>query len=184
MRNSYLASLQFLLFFILCELKTKTTIAESWPTTLQSSTVKLLGLFPEQTDIEPKNDMWTIHCRSMFKAAILLSQRYNITLEGQLVDYEETLTDNDVMVMVDHTCQKVSTSNIVGIVGPAYSSEVRFIASFAYRLGIVAVSYAATNPDLSTIDNEAFYRTVPSDENTALSIIKLFLQYKWKSCTI
>lgn len=85
---------------------------------------------------------------------------------------------------VDDTCHKVSTSNIVGFIGSAYSSEVRYLATFAYQLGILSVSYSATSPDLSTIDTGAFYRVVPSAKNTALSTTILLQQYKWKSCNI
>ncbi|CAF4488151.1 unnamed protein product, partial [Rotaria sp. Silwood2] len=174
--------MQLLLFSIRCISKTETTVELSWP--VSSSVVKLLGFFPRQADEESKNDMWTIHCRSMFRAAIVLSQQYNITFQGQFLTYEEIITDDDIMVTVDQTCQKVLASNIVGFIGPAYSSEARYLASFAYRLGILSVSYSATSPDLSTIDNGAFYRVVPSDENTALSLTILFKQYKWKSCII
>ncbi|CAF3283998.1 unnamed protein product [Rotaria sp. Silwood2] len=174
--------IQLLLFSIRCISKTETTVELSWP--VSSSVVKLLGFFPRQADEESKNDMWTIYCRSMFRAAIVLSQQYNITFQGQFLTYEEIITDDDIMVTVDQTCQKVLASNIVGFIGPAYSSEARYLASFAYRLGILSVSYSATSPDLSTIDNGAFYRVVPSDENIALSPTILFKQYKWKSCII
>ncbi|CAF4071098.1 unnamed protein product [Adineta steineri] len=173
MQNS--RSFKLLLFFsILWKLKAEST----WPTT--SSAVKLLGIFPRQSG----NNVLIIHSRSMFRAAILLSQQYNITFQGQHLTYEEILTDNDIMVTFNHTCQKVSTSNIAGFVGPAYSNEARYVASFAYRLGILDVSYSTTSPDLSTIDTGAFYRVSPSDEKTVLGIKILFQQYKWKSCII
>ncbi|CAF4794372.1 unnamed protein product [Rotaria sp. Silwood1] len=120
----------------------------------------------------------------MFRAAIILSERYNITFQEEFIGYEEILTDDKIMLTVDQTCEKVSTSNIVGFVGPAYSSEARYMASFAYQLGIISVSYSATSPDLSTINNGAFFRVVPSDENTVLGMTILFQQYKWKSCII
>lgn len=82
--NSNMRILQLLLFSVLYQLKAETIEGLRWPTT--SSTVKLLGLFPRQTVEESKNDMWIIHCRSMFRAAIVLSQRYNITFQGQYLD--------------------------------------------------------------------------------------------------
>ncbi|CAF3309520.1 unnamed protein product [Rotaria sp. Silwood2] len=120
----------------------------------------------------------------MFRAAIILSQQYNITFQGQFLGYEEIITDDDIMGTIDHTCEKVLRSSIVGFVGPADSTEARYLALFAYRLGIISVSYSATSPDLSIIDNEAFYRVVPSDENILLSITTLFQRYKWKSSII
>ena len=180
MRNC--AHLVLLLFAILCKLNTGTTAGIDWPR--NSSGVKLFGFFPQQAEGQSKNDMWVIHVRSMFRAAIILSQQYNIKLQGQFLTYEEITTGNDPMVIVDQICQKVLTSNAYGFVGSAYSSEARYLASFAYRLGISSVSYSATSPDLSNIDNGAFFRLVPSDENTASSIITLFQQYMWKSCIV
>ncbi|UJR38682.1 hypothetical protein I4U23_031348 [Adineta vaga] len=181
MRN--LASVQLILFlFLSWKLKAEIAVESSWPTT--SSNIKLLGFFPQLSKKQSGSDLWIVHCRSMFRAAILLSQQYNITFQGQYLTYEEILTDNDVIMTFNQTCQKVSTSNIVGFVGPAYSNEARYIASFAYRLGILDVSYATTSPDLSTIDTGAFYRISPSDEKTVYGIKILFQQYKWKSCII
>lgn len=176
------AYLVLLLFTILCKLNTGTTAGSNWST--NSSGIKLLGLFPQQTEGQSEKDMWVIHCRYMFRAAIILSQRYNIKLQGQVLTYGEITTGDDPMIIVDQICQKVPTSNIYGFVGPAYSSEARYLASFSHRLGISSVSYSATSPDLSNIDNGAFFRVVPSDENAASSIIALFRQYAWKSCIV
>ncbi|CAF1195853.1 unnamed protein product [Rotaria sordida] len=153
-----------------------------WP--VRSSMVKLIGFFPLQADKQSNTSMWSSHCRSMFKSAVILSQQYHITFQGQYLDYEEIITEDDAIVALDHACQKVSTSNIVGFVGPAYSNEVRILASFAFRLGILSISYSATSPGLSTIDNGAFYRINPSDENIVIGIAVLFQQYTWKSCII
>ena len=158
-------------------------MGHNWPVIL--SDFNLVGLFPLQANEESENDMWIIHSRAMFHVAILLSQKYNMTFQGQYLTYEEIITNGDIILTVgDDICQKVLTSNIVGFVGPAYSSEARYIASLAHRLGILSVSYSATSPDLSTIDNGAFYRVVPSDENMISSITRLFQQNKWKSCII
>ncbi|CAF3907163.1 unnamed protein product, partial [Rotaria sp. Silwood1] len=153
-----------------------------WP--VRSSMVKLIGFFPSQADKHSKTNMWSIHCRSMFKSAVILSQQYNITFQGQYLDYEEIITEDDALITLDHACQKVSTSNIVGFVGPAYSNEVRILTLFAFRLGILSISYSATSPGLSTIDNGAFYHIIPSDENIVIGIAVLFQQYTWKSCII
>lgn len=177
-----LISLQLLWFSILWILRTEKTIALDWP--VSSTSVKLIGIFPQETDGKSKNNMWTIHCSSMFRAAILLSQKYNITFQNEFIGYDEIITDHDVITIAENTCKKVSISNIVGFVGPAYSSEAQYLASLAKRLGITGISYSATASDLSAIDNGAFFRVVPSDENTVLSLAILFQQYKWKSSVI
>ena len=178
----YLGHLQLLLFSILWQSRAGTTEAPSWP--VSSSTVNLLGIFPRQTEETSKNDMWIFHCRAMFRAAILLAQQYNMTFQDEYLGYEEIATDDDVIVTVDQTCKKVSESNVVGFVGPAYSSEARYLASLAQRLRIISVSYSASSPELSTIDTGGFYRVVPSDESTVSGIVLLFQRFKWKSSII
>ena len=91
------------------------------------------------------------------------------------MDGKSAQTGGDVIDALSSTCQAISTSNIVGIVGPAFSREAHFIAPFAEKIGIPVISYAATDPDLSDRNAyPAFYRTVPSDNAAALAIAKLF----------
>ncbi|CAF0884969.1 unnamed protein product [Didymodactylos carnosus] len=156
----------------------------SWIET-NSSTIQLLGLFPKDLKNVSKFDLWSNHSRSLFKAAIILANRSNFTFGGHHLGWHESTTENDVMSALSCACEKVLTSHIVGIVGPAYSNEVRFISPFAYRTGIPIVGYAATNPDLSDLtSNEAFYRLPPSDRVAAFAIAKLFQNFNWSSCTL
>ncbi|CAF3075939.1 unnamed protein product [Rotaria sp. Silwood2] len=121
----------------------------------------------------------------MFKAAVLLSHQYNITIEGQFIGWQAMETSGDVIDSISSTCLAVSSAKIIGIIGPAYSREAHIIAPFANRIGIPAISYAATDPDLSDrITYPAFYRTVPSDYTAALSIAQLFIKFNWTSCII
>ncbi|CAF1651548.1 unnamed protein product, partial [Didymodactylos carnosus] len=143
---------------------------QEWPSVNASlDYVQLLGLFPAYD--------------SQLFSPILLAQRSGILLENRyLIHYAEVVTnsnDNGLSIL-DHTCQKVTQMTITGIVGPAYSSEVRFIAPYTSRIGLPLISYSATNPDLSdTSMYSSFYRLAPSDSNLALAIIKLFELYKW-----
>ncbi|CAF0899854.1 unnamed protein product [Rotaria sordida] len=121
----------------------------------------------------------------MFKAAILLSQKYNLTIEGQSIGWQTVETDGNVINTLSSTCRAISTSNIVGIVGPILSREAHVIANFAKTIGIPVISYSATDPDLSDRNiYPAFYRTIPSDNTAALSITKLFIRFNWTSCII
>jgi ABC-type amino acid transport substrate-binding protein/ABC-type branched-subunit amino acid transport system substrate-binding protein len=121
----------------------------------------------------------------MFKAAILLSQQYNITVEGQFIGWQSVQTGGDAMNALGNTCQAISTSNIIGIVGPALSRESHVIAHFGAKIGIPVVSYASTDPELSDENiYPAFHRTVPSDTTAALAIANLFMQFNWTSCII
>ena len=121
----------------------------------------------------------------MFQAAMLLSRQYNITVDGEFIGWELIENADDVMNTLRGTCLEISTSNIVGIVGPALSREAHVIAPFSAKLDIPVISYASTDPDLS--DRSAystFYRTVPSDNAAASVITKLFIKFNWTSCII
>ncbi|CAF5120945.1 unnamed protein product, partial [Rotaria sp. Silwood1] len=127
----------------------------------------------------------SVHSRAMFKAAVLLSQQYNITIEGQFIGWQTVQTGASPIAAVSGVCQALSTSDIFGIVGPSLSLEVPIIAEFAKEVGIPAVSYAATNPDFSNRNMyPAFYRVVPSDSAAAIAIVKLFIRFNWTSCII
>ncbi|CAF2526160.1 unnamed protein product [Rotaria sp. Silwood2] len=121
----------------------------------------------------------------MFKAAVLLSQQYNLTIEGQSIGWQTAETSGNVINALSSTCRAILTSNIVGIVGPALSREAHVIANFAQTIGIPVISYSATDPELSDRNvYPAFYRTVPSDNTAALLITKLFIRFNWTSCII
>ncbi|CAF1610757.1 unnamed protein product, partial [Adineta ricciae] len=155
----------------------------SWPLFTNSS-VQLLGLFPDAENTTEPTD-FSVHPRAMFMAAIVLAQRYGITVDREFIGWDIAQTGGNAIGAVRSTCQKVASSDIIGIVGPAYSRETAVIAPFAESLNIPIISHAATNPSLS--DRNAyptFYRTVPSDASVTLPIVELFLRYSWKSCVI
>ncbi|CAF1139634.1 unnamed protein product, partial [Rotaria sordida] len=72
----------------------------------------------------------------MFKAAVLLSQQYNITIDGQFIDWQVAQTYGKTINAMSSTCQAISSSQIVGIVGPTLSRETPIIAEFGERIGI------------------------------------------------
>ncbi|CAF4029539.1 unnamed protein product [Rotaria sp. Silwood2] len=158
-------------------------VKATWPL-LNSSTIQLLGIFSDEVNASQPFEI-AIHSRAMFKAAVILSQQYNIAIEGQFIGWNVAQTGGKVINAMSSTCQAASTSNIVGIVGPVYSRESPIVAGFGERVGIPVISYAATDPDLSDRNAyPAFYRTVPSDTAAASAIVKLFMRFNWTSCTI
>ena len=161
-------------------------VSTAWPSSssTSSSTPQLLGLFPDGENM-PDTMGISVHSRAMFKAAVLLSQQYNITINGEYLQWQAGYTGGQMIDALSGTCQAVSAANILGIVGPALSREALLIAAFVRKIGIPVVSYAATDPDLSDRMNyRAFYRTVPSDNAAAFAIAKLFMRYNWTSCVI
>ena len=144
-------------------------IQGSWPT-LNEHTIKILGLFQEDFNI-PKSKSELTQFVSLFKAAILLSQRYNITVNGQFIGWHIEQTNGSVMETLRRVCDVVLTSNIIGIVGPRLSREAHTIADFAKTIGLPVVSYAATDPDLSSRSAfPSFYRTIPPDTSASVAI--------------
>jgi len=173
-----------LLHFLVGQLHVHYAVA-TWPL-MNTSTIQLLGLFPDEANgSESETITLSVHSRAMFKAAIVLSQQLNFTVEGQLIGWQVLQTDSTTLGPLISACRIMPTSNIVGIVGPAFSNQAANIATLAGIVGIPAISYGATDPALSnkTI-YPAFYRTVPSDYAAALAITKLFIQYNWTSCII
>ena len=176
-------SFRWLYLYVLFGYINKRYVLATWPS-LKSSKRQLLGIFHDRLNMtEPTS--WFLQSRAMFISAILLSQQYNITMERQFMGWKVVRGDGNVMNTLSSTCQLISNSSIVGIVGPSFSTESHVIAPFAAKLGIPVISHAATDPDLS--DRQAypsFYRTVPADNTAALAIAKLFIKLNWKSCII
>ncbi|CAF3100389.1 unnamed protein product, partial [Rotaria sp. Silwood2] len=118
----------------------------------------------------------------MFQAAIILSQQYNITIETQFIGWQSIQTGRDGTNALSNTCSVISTSNIVGMVGPEFSSESLLIAPFAAKIGIPVISHASTDPELSDRSTySVFHRTVPSDNIAASTIVDLFIRFNWTS---
>ena len=158
-------------------------VRTDWPS-FDSSKIQLLGLFPDASNIS-KSTTLSSHSRAMFKAAIILSHRYNITVGGEFIDWKAVQTTGDAIGAFRSSCLTLSTSDVVGIVGAAYSKESRMIALFGKEIGIPVISYASTDPELSDRNTyPAFYRTVPADNTAALVLVNLFHQYNWTSCII
>ena len=158
-------------------------VSADWPST-QTFPIQLLGLFPDPENTSRPN-LNSLHARAMFKAAILLAHEYNMTIGGQSVGWQVVQTGGKIVNATRKSCLHISTSNVVGIVGPQLSRESRIIAPFAKTLEIPMISYGATDPALSDRNKyPAFFRTIPSDAGAAQAIVRLFIKYAWKSCVI
>lgn len=172
-----------LLFITILELFCVPYASASWPSS-DSSGIQLLGLFGRPADVSNFSD-FVNDTRAMFQAAILLSHEYNITIEGKFIGWQIAQTIGEAIDTLSSTCSAVSSGKVVGIVGPVYSREAEVIAAYANRIGIPAISYSATSPELTDrFAYPAFFRTVPSDDIAALSIVQLFRKFNWTSSII
>ncbi|CAF4230581.1 unnamed protein product [Rotaria socialis] len=158
--------------------------------------VQILGLFPEQGDTLSHNPNvnqsghWTNQCMQMFRAAIVLASDYKIYVDGQPI--ASTILNTNIesngfaeLELVCRTMCNRTDSDIVGVVGPASSTKVRYLGPFAARIHLPLISYSATNADLDDAYNYAtFYRTIPSDTLLAEAVVQLFNFFSWSSCII
>ncbi|CAF3298414.1 unnamed protein product [Rotaria sp. Silwood2] len=163
---------------------------------VSSDRIQIIGLFPkpdqlESDVLESHNTVrWSTQAMAMFHTAILLSHKYGIRIGGHPINYSiiETMTDVNRFSALHLICEHSSDhreASIVGIVGPATSNDVRFLAPFAAQIGLPLISYSATNADFS--DSRlypTFYRTVPSDRLLVEAIVELFKQFSWTSCIL
>ncbi|CAF3644406.1 unnamed protein product [Adineta steineri] len=180
---SSLWSLRWLWVYLLIGQFAISNVKTAWPTS-DSTNIQLLGIFGNGLNMNDSTP-GTLWSRAMFNAAMLLSQQYNITIDGQFIGSQLVASGGITMNALSSSCLLISTSNIVGIVGPTFSRETQVIAPFAAQLSIPVVSYSATDPGLS--DRGAyptFYRTVPSDTTAALTIAQLFMKFNWTSSII
>ncbi|CAF3607435.1 unnamed protein product [Adineta steineri] len=176
-------SLRWLWVYLLIGQFAISNVRTAWPAS-NSSSIQLLGIFGNGLNMNDSSP-GTLWSRAMFNTAILLSQQYNITIDGQFIGSQLVASGGITMNALSSSCLLISTSNIVGIVGPTFSRETQVIAPFAAQLSIPVVSYSATDPGLS--DRGAyptFYRTVPSDTTAALTIAQLFMKFNWTSSII
>ena len=154
------------------------SVKTNWPLT-NLSTINLLGLFPDAPNTTQPTTLST-HPEAMFKAAILLSQQYNIKIQGKYIGWQMVETGGDVMNCFKGACKALPNSSIVGIVGPAYSRETDSLAAFAGTINLPVISYSATNTDLSDRSRyKSFFRTVSPDKAAAVAMVDLFLRYNW-----
>lgn len=153
-----------------------------WPSSAPSS-VQLLGLFENAS--ASTATLLSTHSRAMFKAAVVLAQRYSMTAGQQQIGWQTVQTDGNPISTLSGVCRRLSTSNIAGIVGPELSAETTIIGAFAETVGLPVISHASTDPRLSNrMSYPTFYRTVPSDSKTALAIAKLLIRFNWLSCIL
>ena len=156
-----------------------------WPSFNDSSYIYLLGLFIKHRTLMLKHYQ-TVAEPNMFRAAVLLSQKYNITVNGKQFAYHiEDTSGRDVIDTLDRTCRAIQKNKVLGIVGPEYSIEAKTISRFATRIGLPVMGYSTTDPELSNRNAyQTFYRLPPSDIITAQALLKLYQKYKWNSTNV
>ncbi|XP_057796661.1 glutamate receptor 3.7 [Salvia miltiorrhiza] len=75
---------------------------------------------------------------------------------------------------------KVIENEVVAIIGPQSSAIARIISHIATGLQIPVVSYAATDPSLSSLQFPFFVRTAPPDSTQMLAMADLVDLHGWK----
>ena len=100
-----------------------------WPRS-NSSQLRLLGLFPDSpNEYDSETASLSVHSLAMFKAAILLSQKYILTTGRQYLGWKIGHTGGDMIGALNSTCVAMPTAIILGIIDPALSREAHVIAA-------------------------------------------------------
>ncbi len=161
-----------------------------------ADTVRIIGIFPKpenapSCDLQSNTSVhWLTQSIAMFRAAVVLANWYKIYVNDHPIDHTivQTTTDGNGFAALELLCQSITDetkSDVVGIVGPASSTNARFLAPLAAHIELPLVSYAATNAELDDVYMyETFYRTVPSDILLAEAIVQLFEYFSWTTCTM
>ncbi|KAL8511178.1 hypothetical protein ACS0TY_017849 [Phlomoides rotata] len=93
------------------------------------------------------------------------------------------------VIMEDSSCSvfmglikafQVIEKEVVAIVGPQSSAIARLVSHVADGLQIPMISYAATDPTLSSVQFPYFLRSSPSDSNQMAAIADVIGLYGWK----
>ncbi|CAF1973022.1 unnamed protein product [Rotaria magnacalcarata] len=163
--------------------------SSTWPsfTNKNGSYIYFMGLFLKyRTSTTLAKHFQTSAEPAMFRAAILLAQRLNMTINGKQIAYHiEETSGCDVIEALNSTCVYIAEYQILGIVGPEYSTEAKTLASFGNRAGLPIIGYSTTEPELSDrYTYRTFYRLPPSDVIKALALLKLFQKYKWSFANV
>ncbi|CAF2852698.1 unnamed protein product [Rotaria sp. Silwood2] len=161
----------------------------TWPsfTNENNSYIYLLGLFLQQRSKTTLTKHFQTSAEpALFRAAILLAQQSNITINGKQIAYRvEETSGRDIIEALDRTCIAIAEDEVFGIVGPEYSTEAKTLARFGNRSGLPVVGYSTTEPELSDRNAyKTFYRLPPSDVIKARALLKLFQKYKWNSTNV
>lgn len=153
-----------------------------WPLFNDSSYNYILGLFSKQ----PNPMLTTPEERAMFMSAIILSQQYNMTINGKQFAYRvEETNERDEIDALDRTCLSITQNQILGIVGPTGSNEAKATARLCNRIGLPVVSHSSTAPGLSDRNAyKTFYRMLASDIIMANALLNLFQKCNWNSTNI
>ncbi|XP_073009428.1 glutamate receptor 3.7 [Typha latifolia] len=70
--------------------------------------------------------------------------------------------------------------NAVAIIGPQSSTIARMISSIANGLQVPLISFAATDPTLSSLEFPFFLRMTPSDSSQMVAMADLIYYYGWR----
>ncbi|CAF1624038.1 unnamed protein product, partial [Rotaria sp. Silwood1] len=77
-------------------------VRSAWPSS-NSSNIQLLGLFDRLSNRSESSE-FSVQSRAMFKSAVLLSQQYNMKIEGQSIEWQSAETNGNIIDALSKTC--------------------------------------------------------------------------------
>ena len=160
-----------------------------WPSVINknSSNITFLVLFPEQNTAVTGGKLYQSSEKPVqFQVAIELAQKKNIIINERPIYYRiEKTINHDGIEALDCACRAIVENQVLGIVGPAYSSEAKILARLGNRIGLPVVGYSTEETELSDRNvYKTFYRLAPSNIIKARVLLKLFQKYNWNSANV
>ena len=105
------------------------------------------------------------------KVAIKQANEKSTKYEYELKEFD---TQGDAAQAPGQAAKYIADSQILGVVGPAFSGETKAVLPTLQQAGLVMVSASATAKDIPTVvpDNTVFHRVLPDDAAQAAGIAK------------
>ena len=158
---------------------------------------KLIGFFPItngfQSDLSTHAIAWSEAMRYEIKESNKLfnnTKMFGYTMYDTCSSHLDIVTEAMMEVLLDKglefsdgcicTYQNLPLFFTIGVVGPAISSNTRYVNELLSFEKLAVISYASTSPELGDKKKYPnFYRTTPPDTYQAIFLKDIFLQFDW-----
>nr|DAD27621.1 TPA_asm: hypothetical protein HUJ06_029089 [Nelumbo nucifera] len=89
-------------------------------------------------------------------------------------------SNEDVVAAASAALDLLKNDNVQAIIGPQKSAQARFVIDLGDKAQVPIISFSATSPSLSPIQNHFFVRTTQDDSSQVKAIKSIFQNYGWK----
>ncbi|OWM65877.1 hypothetical protein CDL15_Pgr015302 [Punica granatum] len=87
---------------------------------------------------------------------------------------------NDVVLVASAALDLMQNEEVHAIIGPAYSSQAKFVIDLGIKAQVPIISFSATSPSLSPTQSRYFVRTAYDDCSQVKAIAALIQAFGWR----